>query len=696
MIKSVLKASVAASALLVAACGTPSETVSEEKAATEQMQEASVQKAVLGDFGIELSNRNESVTPGDDFFMYANGTWYDAYEMPEDKSVYGSFYELHDQSQEQVKAIIEEVASAGGADGTAEQMVGDYYASFMDTDTLNALGIKPLMPTLEAIDGISDKAGLTEVFGRSVLEDTVSPFYGGIGINRLNPDQYQYTMSAAGLGLPDRDYYLDDTERFTKIRAAYVAHIAEMLAFADEADAAAKAEAILALETKIAEAHWPRADRRNRDKTLNPIAADQMAEEYAGFDWNAFFAASGFAVNELNVSHPSAVKDIVALINSEDLDTWKAYVKYHTISNAAPLLSEEIYAANFKFYGTELGGQPKPRERWKRGVSLLSGTESLGEALGQIYVKQHFPAEAKAQMEELVENLRLALGQRINDLEWMGAETKEKAQEKLAAFNPKIAYPNKWRSYDGLEIKAGDLFGNRARVREFFHAVDAARLGRPTDRDEWFMTPQTVNAYYNPQFNEIVFPAAILKPPFFDPNADAAVNYGAIGAVIGHEMGHGFDDQGSKSDAKGVQTNWWTDEDRARFEERTKMLVDQYSAYEPIEGNFVDGNFTLGENIGDVGGLAMAYHAYKISLGGKEAPVINGLTGDQRFFLSWAQVWRSKVREATLLQRLKSDPHAPDMIRAQAVRNHDAWYEAFGVKEGDKLYLKPEDRVRIW
>ncbi len=693
MFKNILKASVAASVLMLAGCGQEATDTS-----TDVIAEAPAAKAELGSFGIDLTARNEAVKPGDDFFSYASGTWYDNYVLPDDKTSFGAFNALHERSQEQVKVIIQALAEKGGEEGSPEQMVGDYYASYMDTATVDSKGMAPLMPTLKAIAAISDIDGLTAALGRAGRDDSRSPISAGLGINRLDPSKYQLGIGTGGLGLPDRDYYLEEgNERFDKIKAAYLTHIAEMMALAGVEDGAAKADAIMALETKIAGHLWPRAERRNRDKTLNPHTMAELKESFSGLNWDVFFEATGYDVNELNVSHPSAMTPLIALISGEDLETWKAYLTFHAISGNSFLLSDEIYQANFKFRGTTLSGQPKPRDRWKRGVSLLSGTNSLGEAIGQVYVKKHFPESAKAQMEELVENLRTAMGERIDNLEWMGDETKAKAQEKLAAFNPKIAYPNKWRSYEGLNIQKGDLFGNYKRVQEFFHAFDVARINRETDKEEWFMTPQTVNAYYNPAFNEIVFPAAILGAPFFDPAADAAVNYGGIGAVIGHEMGHGFDDQGSKSDANGVQTNWWTDEDRANFEERTTMLVAQYNAYEPIDGTHVDGSFTLGENIGDVGGIAMAYHAYKLSLKGAEAPIIDGLTGDQRFFLAWAQVWRSKMREQALLQRLKSDPHSPAKYRTiGGPRNHDAWYEAFDVQPGDAMYLAPEERVRIW
>ena len=691
--------------LAVAACGQAGTDGQTQHGQTQedQIQNDAIQAGQtagvpeLGDFGVDLTARNVTLDPGDDFFAYANGTWLDAFEIPEDKSRYGAFTILRDRSEERTRAIIDDLAGADAPAGSPEQLVGDYYGSFLDINTVNAKGMAPIRPLLEAISAIDGQSDLAAAFGRAERAGGAAPIRGGLSINRLNPDEYQYSIGHSGLGLPDRDYYLEETDRFTGIREKYQAHIAEMLTFAGMDGTDGLAADIVALETRIAGAHWPRADRRNRDKTLNPTKVSELSTHHPNFDWQAFFTGAGADVAVINLSHPSAMDPIIAIINETPLETWKAYLTFHTLANHAFLLSEDVDTARFNFSGKVLRGQPEQRERWKRGVQLVSGLDSLGEALGQIYVQRHFPESAKRQMEGLVENLRTALGLRIDQLDWMGEDTKALAREKLAAFRPKIAYPDTWRTYDGLNIEAGDLFGNYVRVRDFFYDFDMARLNRPTDRDEWFMTPQTVNAYYNPPYNEIVFPAAILQPPFFDPYADPAVNYGAIGAVIGHEMGHGFDDQGSKSDARGVQRNWWTEEDRARFEERADALVAQYNAYEPIEGATVDGRFTLGENIGDLGGLSMAYHAYKLSLGGKEAPVIDGLTGDQRFFLAWAQVWRSKDREQTLLARLKSDPHSPEEFRVNGVvRNMDAWYDAFGVTSDNALYLPPEQRVSIW
>lgn len=695
--KSLLKLSVAASVLMTAACGN-ADTDNNTNTNDAPAAVADAAKPELGTWGVDLTAQDASVKPGDDFNMFANGTWAANFEIPAQYPSYGAFTKLFERSEERIKAIIDELAANESSAGSLEQKVGDYYNSYMDVAKANELGIDPIRDDIAYIDGISNIAELTEAFGRAGELALSSPITGNIAFDRQNPDRFQISVGFDGMGLPDRDYYLEDSERFNKIREAYKGHIAQMLAFADVADAEAKADAVIALETKLAEKQWKRADRRDRDKTYNPHTFAELKEKFGGFDWDAFFKAGGInELADLNVSNPQPVTDAIQIIKDTPLDTWKTYLTYHLISNRAALLSEEIDTANFEFYGKTLRGQPEQRERWKRGVARVGGTNSLGFALAKIYVDRHFPPEAKAEMTDLVENLRTALGQRIDGLDWMGDETKVEARKKLASFFPKIGYPDQWVDLSGIEIAAGDLVGNAKRVAKFFRDDQIARLNEKTDRTRWFMTPQTVNAYYNPSFNEIVFPAAILQAPFFDLAADPAVNYGGIGAVIGHEMGHGFDDQGSKSDFAGIQRNWWTDEDRKNFDAKTKALASQYDKYEPVEGTFVDGTFTLGENIGDLGGLSMAYHAYKLSLNGKEAPVIDGLTGDQRFFLAWAQVWQFKIRDAALVARMKSDPHAPNQYRVNGVvRNMQEWYDAFGVTEGDALYLPPEERVSIW
>ncbi|MBG9993973.1 M13 family metallopeptidase [Pseudoalteromonas sp. NZS127_1] len=692
MKKSLIAAALAAT--FITGCSEPQTTKTDEqqpKVATATVAE----KAELGSFGVDLTARNEAVKPGDDFFMYASGTWYDNYEMPADKTRYGAFSGLAERSEGDVKAIIEEIAARKDLNAE-EKLVADFYNAYMDTETLNKLGVAPIKPLLSEISDISSTDDLAEMFGKSWLTGNKAPFGGGMWFNRLDPNKYEMSLGAGGLGLPDRSYYLEDAERFVKTRTAYVAHIADMLEFAGTENTAKRAQAIVDLETKIAQGHWPREKRRNRDLTLNQVERADLSTAYPGFNWDLYFAQTGYKVPQLNVSQPEPIKAMIELINQEDIAVWKDYLTYHAISGNAGLLSEDVFNTNFAFFGKELNGQQEPRPRWKRAISEMSGTSSLGFAIGKIYVARYFPESSKQQMSELVENLRTALGERIDNLEWMGDATKVNARAKLAAFVPKIGYPDVWQSYDGLSITKNDLIGNVKNMRDFFHAESVEKELQKTDRNRWGMTPQRVNAYYNSSFNEIVFPAAILQPPFFDPNADPAVNYGGIGAVIGHEMGHGFDDQGSKSDENGVQRNWWTDADRAAFDKKADQLAAQYSKYEPIEGNFVNGRNSLGENIGDVGGLSMAYHAYKLSLNGKEAPVIDGVTGDQRFFLAWAQVWKEKRTEQSMLNQLRGGTHAPGRFRAQAPRNHDAWYKAFDVKQGDELYLPEDERVRIW
>jgi len=693
-------------ATLLAACGDQETQEPAERdgpPAEDQSTPQLASQAELGDWGVELSAMKPDVAPGDDFFRYTNGTWLETFEIPEDEVRWGSFMKLRERSQERVRAILDELAAGNPEPGTIEQKIADFYASFMDAETVNARGMESLQPLLDDIAAAASRGDILRLFGQAGRRDLARPIAASVGIDRKDPDRYMLNIRHSGLGLPDRAYYLEDTERFETIRTAYRAHIAEMLGYAGlpAEEAEAKATAILELETEIAGQHWPRAELRDRDRTYNVFTPADFRDEFAGFDWARFFDAAGVPIDsleQLNVTTPDAIVPLAEIVEATPIETWKAYLTFHAISNHAEVLSQEIYDTHFAFFGKTLNGQPEQQPRWKRAVDLVgSARGGLGEAIGQIYVDRHFPPEAKAQMEDLVENLREAFRRRLGRLEWMGEETRAEALKKLESFNPKIGYPDAWRDFSDLTIVPGDLMANVQAVREFFYEDQIARLGEPTDKDEWFMSPQTVNAYYNSSWNEIVFPAAILQPPFFDPNADPAVNYGGIGAVIGHEMGHGFDDQGSKSDWRGVQRNWWTEEDRTRFEERTGALVEQYNAYEPIKGETVNGQLTLGENIGDLGGLSIAYEAYRISLGGEEPPVRDGFTGAQRFFLGWGQVWQGKDREAFLLRRLKSDSHSPSEFRVNGVvRNMNAWYEAFDVSEDDALYLPPEERVSIW
>lgn len=660
---------------------------------------AAANAPALGTFGIDLGGRDTAIKPGDDFDRYANGVWKDGYQLKDYESSYGAFNSLYDRSEVQIRAIVEDMSARKDlAIGSDEQKVRDLYNSFMDQAARDKAGIAPIRGVLDSIAAIDSNAALIAAFGKVDVTGANAPVGIGIDIDRKNPDAYLVGIGLGGLGLPDKDYYVNPDERFVKIRAAYLEHIERMLGFTGITDAKARAQAVLALETALAKPQWERAQRRDRDKTYNLTPFSDLATLYPGYDWTAHFKAQGIPVpSSVNVSTPSAMAPVLKVINDTPLAVWRDYLTFHAVRGNAPYLSQEIDQASFAFTGTVLSGQTAQREPWKRAVALVGGSQGLGEAIGKIYVQRHFSPESKAAMDALVENLRKALRLNIESLDWMGAETKTQAYRKLESFRPKIGYPNKWRDYSSVTIVPGDLMANVMALRQYYLNEDNRRVGQKTDRDEWFMTPQTINAYYNAQFNEIVFPAAILQAPFFDVNADAAVNYGAIGAVIGHEMGHGFDDQGSKSDFAGIQQNWWTDQDRSRFQSRVDALGLQYDRYCPVEGNCVNGKLTMGENIGDLGGLSMAYRAYQLSLGGKPAPVIDGLTGDQRFFLAWAQVWRTKYREQALVNQMKADPHSPAMYRINGpLRNLDPWYDAFGVKEGDALYVAPKDRVRIW
>lgn len=684
--------------IFIAGCQKSTESATSD-VSTGVSTEASTQSssAAIGSWGVDLTTRALATQPGDDFFRYTSGTWLDEYELPADKTSFGAFNALRDLAQERVRDLVVELAAAHPEAGSIARKIGDYYNSYLDTSAINARGIEPIQAELDGIAAIDDITALTRAFGHSELMGTRAPISFGVEIDRHNPDRFIAGVSHSGLGLPDRDYYLEDTERFATIRGKYVTHIATMLELAGFAGGEDAAGDVVALETAIAQVQWPRADRRNRDLTYNLQPIDAITAQYPQFGWADFLEAVGVTVSELNVRHPSAIAALLPIINQTPIETWRAYLTFHLITGNAGNLAHEIDAASFDFYGRTLRGQPEQRERWRRAISLVGGGESLGDAIGQLYVARYFPPESKTMMLALVENLRESLRMRIGALDWMSEETKEQAYRKLEGFRTKIGYPNKWRDFSAVSIDPADLAGNVRRLREYFYEDTISRLSQATDKDEWFSPAQTVNAFYNPQFNAITFPAGILAPPFFDSNADAAVNYGAIGAVIGHEMGHGFDDQGSKSDENGVQRNWWTDEDRARFEERTARLAEQYSSYEPVAGTFIDGSFTLGENIGDLGGINVAYHAYKLSLNGAQAPVIDGLTGDQRFFLAYAQLWRSKIREEALVSRLKADPHSPAEFRVNGVvRNVDAWYEAFDVTPEHDLYLAPEERVAIW
>ncbi|MBF6026097.1 M13 family metallopeptidase [Lysobacter niastensis] len=656
-------------------------------------------KPQLGDFGVDLSARDLSVKPGDDFNRYVSGTWLKTYELKDYETSYGSFNQLRDRAEEQVHGLVEDLQRRSDLKtGSNGQKVRDYYASYMDRTARDAAGIAPLQPVLGRIAAIDTKAELIAAFANADLDASATPVRLGIELDRKNPDQYLVGLNVGGLGLPDKDYYLNQDARFVTIREAYVQHIQRMLAFAGVSDGKARAEQVLALETALAKPQWERAKRRDRDKTYNVSTFAQLQAQFPAYDWAAHLRAQEMPLPErVNVVTPDAVQPVLDVIAATPLPVWRDYLTFHAIDGNAELLSRAIDDASFQFNGKVIGGQKAQKDDWKRAVAVVGAKEGLGDAVGEMYVARYFKPESKVAMDQLVKNLRAALRQNIQQLDWMSEATKAEAYHKLETFRPKIGYPDKWTDFNSVTIVPNDLVANSIAMRRFNRADQNRRVGQKTDRDEWRMTPQTVNAYYNSTFNEIVFPAAILQPPFFDVHADAAVNYGGIGAVIGHEMGHGFDDQGSKSDFAGVQRNWWTDEDRARFDARTKVLGSQYDSYCPLEGQCVNGALTMGENIGDLGGISMAYTAYQLSLNGKPAKVIDGLTGDQRFFLAFGQIWKGKYRDESLLTLIKTNPHSPGMYRANGpVRNFDPWYQAFNVKPGDALYLPPEQRVRIW
>jgi len=656
---------------------------------------AASRRPQLGTWGFDTAGMDRSVKPGDNFFEFANGNWARTTQIPADRSSWGGFGVLVDLSDQRTRTIIEESARSNGAPGSNARKVGDFYASFMDEAAIEAKGTAPLKPVLDRVAAIRNAQDLARAFGELGQYGVQAPVGGQVEQDLKNNSRYAVYVGQGGLGLPDRDYYLDDSNpKFVEARAKYRQHIATMLRLAGIADPEGKAQRIYDLEHKIALSHWTRVQQRQIDKLYNPMTHAEMATNMPGFAWHDFLVAAGLAGEPtIIVAHPSALKGAAELVQSVPIDTWKEYLTFRTIAAAAPLLPRAFVEESFAFNGKTLSGTPQLKDRWKRGTDLIGGT--MGEAVGQLYVERYFPPEAKAKADQLVRNLIRAMDARLAGLTWMSAETKVKARAKLAAFTPKIGYPDKWRDYSALEIRAGDALGNAQRAGQFEYRRNLAKLGKPIDRGEWGMSPQTVNAYANPLLNEIVFPAAILQPPFFDPNADDAVNYGGIGAVIGHEISHHFDDQGRKFDATGNLADWWTAEDIAQFKRFTDQLGAQYSAYEPLPGKKINGDLTMGENIADLAGLTIAYDAYKLSLKGKPARVIDGFTGDQRFFLGYGQVWRTKYRDQLLQQLLTVDSHSPGHFRPLVVRNFDPWYQAFNVRDG-KLYLPPEQRVRIW
>ncbi|MCS5590161.1 MAG: hypothetical protein NZ824_09380 [Candidatus Thioglobus sp.] len=647
--------------------------------------------------GIELSNVDQSIRPQDDFYRYVNGTWLDKTEIPTDKSSYGSFTALRDKARLDVLEIIEEMSKREDLEpGSDEQKVRDLYRSFMNTEKIDTLGIEPMKVDLRRIDTINNAEELASYFVESVKLSTSSPFSFWIDSDSKQPTKYSVYFTQSGLGLPDRSYYLDQNETSEDIRLAYLEHLQAMFSLAELKDPKIKANTVMKLETAIANIHWTNVERRDRDKTYNKLNTQELKKLIPSFNWDLYLREAGIAVEkDFIVRELSYFQNLSDLLAATDLEDWKVYFKWTLLNSAAGILGKEFDEQNFSFYGKKLYGTPEQEERWKRGVNSVN--QILGESVGKIYVSRHFEPEAKVRMLELVENLREAYRVAIIELDWMGEETKKQALTKLAKFTPKIGYPDKWRDYSKLKIDPNDLVGNFRRASQFYYQRGIDKLGKPIDKTEWHMNPQTVNAYYSPVMNEIVFPAAILQPPFFNLKADDAVNYGGIGGVIGHEMGHGFDDQGSKSDGDGVLRNWWTESDLIEFKTRTNQLVDQYNKFEPIPGEFINGQLTLGENIGDLGGLTIAHRAYKISLQNRESTKIDEFTGEQRFFIGWAQVWAYKYRDEALRNQLLTNPHSPASYRCNGVlRNMPEFVSAYELKATDEMYLDPVKRVKIW
>jgi putative endopeptidase len=648
--------------------------------------------------GIDTAELSTDVRPQDDLFGFVNGGWLADAQIPEDRAVYGSFHVLADAAEQNLRAIVEEAAASDAPAGSTLRKVGELYGSFMDEEAVNALGVAAIAGPLAEIEALTDRGDLVAALGRMHRRGISGAFSLWVDTDARDSERYLPHLSQGGLSLPDESYYRDDS--FAEIRLKHRAHVARMLDLAGLDDPQGRAERVIALETRLAAGHWDRVSNRDAVKTYTLLDAAELATLVPGFDWGVWGGELGAGADRLAqvvVRQPSYLEAFAAALTEVPVQQWREWLSWRLVHAAAPYLSAPFVAENFDFYGRTLTGAPQQRARWKRGVALVEG--ALGEAVGQLYVARHFPPEAKTRMSQLVDNLVEAYRRSIEALDWMGPETIRRALDKLERFTPKIGYPDTWRDYTALQISRDDLLGNVYRANAFELDRDLNKLGGQVDRSEWFMTPQTVNAYYNPGMNEIVFPAAILQPPFFDLEADDAVNYGAIGAVIGHEIGHGFDDQGSRYDGDGNLTDWWTDADRAEFDKRTQALIAQYDDLHPRQApeHHVNGALTVGENIGDLGGLSIGYAAYRISLGEHPAPVIGGLSGDQRFFLAWARAWRTKIRDAELVRRLAIDPHSPDEFRCNAVvRNIDAFVAAFDVREGDGLWLEPQERVRIW
>jgi putative endopeptidase len=659
--------------------------------------EGSVATPTLGS-GIHLQNVDAAIRPQDDFYSYVNGKWLAQTQIPEDKSEASSFTRLDDTEQEQLRALVEDAARDAATTADANRRkIGELFGAFMDEAQLQPQSMQPLAAEFARIDALRRKSEIAALLARYNEIGVRIPYRASIGQDARDSTKYVVGIDQGGLGLPDRDYYLLNDAKLVQIRGQYRQHVEKMLTLAGSTSAAADAQAILQLETRLAQAQWTKVENRDPVKTYNKVELAKLASLTPGYAWRSYLKAADLEgkIDYVIVSQPSYLSAFNTILDETPLAVWQAYFRWQLLASFAPYLSQPFVDENFAFYGTALSGVPVNRPRWKRGVALVN--RCIGEGLGQLYVEKYFPPESNARMLALVNNLLATYRSSIDKLDWMAPETKQQAQTKLAALVTKIGYPNKWRDYSQLEIVRADLVGNVIRAAVFDYQYQVNKLGKPIDRDEWQLTPQTINAYYDPQLNEIVFPAAILQPPFFDPRADDAVNYGSVGAVIGHEISHGFDDQGSQFDAQGNLRDWFTKQDHERFAAKTTALVAQYSAYEPVPGYHVNGDLTLGENIADNSGLAVAYQAYRFSLQGKAAPIIDGLSGDQRFYMGFAQAWQAKLRENTEILRIKADPHSPPRFRVQGtVVNQPAFYAAFGVKPGDKMYLAPEQRVLIW
>ena len=681
-------AMLAAGTALASCTASPPPEVAAPVVPAEVPAAAPVPKPELGTFGFDTSGMDSTVLPGSNFYQYANGVWAKGTDIPADKSNYGMFTRLDDISKERTRAIIEDAAK----DPTNK--IGLAYNAFLDTAAIEAKGLAPLQPWLTEINRLDKRSGYAGLLAKAGRYGVGTPFGLFVGQDDKQPDRYVAAMYQGGIGMPDRDYYLSKDAKIVATRAKYLEHLTNVLTLAGEANAAARAKAVLAFETEVARAHWTQIESRDATKTYNLMPLSKLRADAPGFDFATYLTASGIKTTEINVAQPSAVAGIARLVSRAPLQVLKDQLKVRSLDGYSAYLPAAFDQESFAFFETTLSGTPEREVRWKRAVGFVTG--ALADDVSQIYVQRHFPAETKAAADKLVKNVVQAMGRRIDGLTWMAPETKVRARAKLANFTTKIGYPDRWQDYSALSIQSGDALGNAMRAAEWAHDDNVSKLGGAIRRWEWGMTPMTINAYANFGMQEIVFPAAILQPPFFDPNADPAINYGGIGAVIGHEISHHFDDQGAKYDENGRLNEWWTAADKKAFDASGKALIAQYDAYQIFPGASVKGAFTLGENIGDLAGLTIAYDAYRHSLGGADAPTLDGTTGDQRFYLGWAQVWRRNYREANLRQRLITDPHSPSEQRVFVVRNLDPWYSAYNISPGQTLYLTPEQRVRMW